>query len=302
MFLGYFLAVITIFFWGITFISTKILLIDFSPIEILFFRFIAAYAGLWIFHPKTMKIPFKDNLIFLLAGLTGVTLYQFTENVALSYTSASNVSLIVSMCPLFTAIITQIFLKEKAVTRWFVLGFVVAITGVALVCMNGNMEMKFSPKGDLLALLSALCWGFYSLFISILNGKKYDSICVTRRVFFFALLTMIPLVVLGYFKGDVNISAAVNSVRFTKWTNWLNLLFLGLVASAFCFWSWNKACSIVGTVHITKAIYLNPLVTIIFSFFILGEKITWMGALGALITIAGLFISGIKTKKQKGLA
>ena len=125
MFLGYFLAVITIFFWGITFISTKILLIDFSPIEILFFRFIAAYAGLWIFHPKTMKIPFKDNLIFLLAGLTGVTLYQFTENVALSYTSASNVSLIVSMCPLFTAIITQIFLKEKAVTRWFVLGFVV---------------------------------------------------------------------------------------------------------------------------------------------------------------------------------
>ena len=120
---AYILAAVSIFFWGITFVSTKYLLRSFSSLEILFYRFISAYIGLWIIHPKFEKIEMKDNIFLALASLSGVVLYQLTENIAIHFTNASNVSVIVSICPLFTAVISQIFLKEKHLSLWFVIGF-----------------------------------------------------------------------------------------------------------------------------------------------------------------------------------
>ena len=283
---GYLLAAVCVFFWGITFVCTKYLLRDFSPLEILFYRFIAAYLGLWILRPRYEKIAARDNILFALAGFSGVILYQLFENIAINYTNASNVSVIVSICPLFTAIFSQIFLKEKHLSVWFIVGFVISITGVTLVCLNGNKTLEFNPKGDFLALFSAICWGFYSVVISIINRKNYDQICATRRIFFFAVLMMIPLMI---FTNDISIIQ--NSTRFAKPLNILSLLFLGIIASGFCFAAWNKACKIVGTVKVSCGLYLIPIVTIIFAFFVLGEKITLAGALGAAITIAGLFVS-----------
>lgn len=308
---GYFLATISIFFWGITFICTKYLLNDFSSLEILFFRFLLAYCGLWAMRPKIQKIKSSDNVFFALAGLSGVVLYQFSENIAIHFTNASNVSVIVSICPLFTAIITQIFLKEKHLTPWFLVGFVLAITGVALVCFNGQ-SMKLNPKGDLLALFSAVCWGFYSLFISIINKKKYDPICATRRVFFYAVLFMIPLCVSGVFIAQtgnaahngflasmaVSLDGAKNASRFSNPMNWVNLVFLGVLASGFCFSAWNRACNILGTVKVSCGLYLIPVVTIVFAFFALGEKITLLGIIGAVVTITGLFISSKKSRAR----
>ena len=307
---GYGLAAITIFFWGITFICTKALLKDFSSLEILFFRFLAAYLGLWLIRPKFEKIERRDNILFALAGLSGVVLYQFSENMAINFTNASNVSVIVSICPLFTALIAQYYLKENHLNLWFLLGFLISMTGVALVCFNGKAQLELNPAGDLLALFSGICWGFYSLFVSLINRKNYDPICATRRVFFYAVLFMIPLMIIGYtlsqsgFQGSITSSMLVtinkeaNVQRFSKALNWVNLLFLGLIASGFCFSAWNKACEIVGTVKVSCGIYLIPVVTIIFAFFTLGEKITPLGALGAVLTIIGLFISEKKDKRQ----
>ena len=283
---GYLLAATCVFFWGITFVCTKYLLRDFSPLEILFYRFIAAYLGLWILRPRYEKIAARDNILFALAGFFGVILYQLFENIAINYTNASNVSVIVSICPLFTAIFSQIFLKEKHLSVWFIIGFIISITGVTLVCLNGNKTLEFKPKGDFLALFSAVCWGLYSVVISLINRKNYDQICATRRIFFFAVLMMIPLMI---FTNDISIIQ--NSTRFAKPLNILSLLFLGIIASGFCFAAWNKACKIVGTVKVSCGLYLIPIVTIIFAFFVLGEKITLAGALGAAITIAGLFVS-----------
>lgn len=287
------MAALSVFFWGITFVCTKYLLNDFSALEILFIRFVIAYFGLWLMRPKWEKIRWSDNIYFALAGLSGVVIYQFSENIAIDYTSASNVSVIVSTCPMFTAIISQIFLRQKHITARFVMGFVIAIFGVLLVSLNGSSSLHFKPRGDLLALLASVCWGFYSLFVSIINGKKYDSICSTRRVFFFAVILMIPLLITGGHteSTEVILSTSVNAARFSNPLNWINLFFLGLVASGFCFAAWNKACNIIGTVKVSAGIYLIPVVTIIFAFLALGEQITLMGAAGAAITIAGLFIS-----------
>lgn len=297
--MGYVLAALSVFFWGITFVCTKSLLNYFSPLEILFFRFIVAYLGLWLIRPKWEKVEKKDYIYFALAGFTGVTLYQYAENVAINFTTASNVSVIVSICPMFTAIIAQIFLKEKHITKWFVIGFIISIIGVGLVSLNGKTDISINPKGDLLALVASISWGFYSLFVSIINKKKYDSICNTRRVFFFAVIFMIPLVLIGMNMNEGSVAyftAAedINVLRFSKLMNWVNLLFLGLIASGFCFAAWNKACNEIGTVKASGGIYLIPVVTIIFAYFAIGEKITWLGIIGAILTITGLFLSGKK--------
>ncbi len=303
MTLGIILASVSVFIWGITFVCTKSLLLQFSPLEILFYRFLLAFLGLFLIRPKKLVLKNKkENWLFALAGLSGVVLYQFTENIAISYTTASNVSIIVAISPMFTAIISQIFQKEKHITPFFIIGFAVAIIGIALVSFNGNASLSINPLGDLLALCSSICWGFYSLFVSRINALGYDNICSTRRVFFFAILFMIPLMIAGGFFGQnipamhINLDPAVNAARFSSFLNWFNLAFLGLLASALCFAIWNIACNIVGTVRVSVGIYLIPVVTIVFAFFALGEQITLMGLSGAVLTIAGLFISNIKSK------
>lgn len=297
---GVFLAALSVFFWGITFVCTKYLLKDFSALEILFWRFVAAYAGLWLIRPKWEKIEARDNALFALAGLSGVVLYQLSENIAIHFTNASNVSVIVSICPLFAAIASQMFLRERHLSIYFVVGFVISIAGVALVCLNGSSALKFNPVGDLLALFSAVCWGFYSMFVSMLNKKNYNPICMTRRTFFFAVLFMIPLAFFGAGRMSAggflqslcfSLEPAVNAARFSNPLNWLNLLFLGIVASGLCFAFWNESCKILGTVKVSCGLYLIPLVTAAFAFFALGERVTLLGGIGAAVTIAGLFIS-----------
>lgn len=305
---GLFFAAISVFLWGITFVCTKYLLRSFSAYEILLLRFVLAYIALWISKPHWLKLAEKKHeLYFVLAGLSGVTAYQFMENMAISYTSASNVSVIVSICPMFTAIFMQFFFKEKHLTVFFNIGFLLAIIGVALVSFNGVVEFHLNPKGDFLALAAAISWGVYSLCIAKINGLGFDSILVTRRVFHWALIFMVPIGIYSLFAhgssvpSEINnisviLDSAFNKARFANPLNWLNLCFLGLGASAFCFAAWNIACEKLGTVRATVGIYLIPVVTIIFAFFALGEKISLMGIIGAILTIAGLFVSEIKKK------
>ncbi len=299
------LASITIFIWGITFISTKYLLRSFSALEILFFRFITAYISLWIINPHVLHLRHKsENFLYALAGLSGIVLYQFTENAAISYTQASNVSIIVSICPLFTAIISQIFLKEKHIGLFFILGFVLALTGVALISFNGTAEFSVSPKGDLLALCSGICWGFYSLFVSLINRLSYDTVCSTRRIFFFALIFMIPLCILCSMFGAegspffFTFNVQTNIQRLFSLQNAANILFLGTGASALCFVMWNKSCAILGTVKVSAGIYLIPVVTIIFAGIFLKEHLSPMGIAGCVLTISGLFISEKGTSQK----
>ena len=104
---GHGAALMTVILWGTTFISTKVLLVDFQPVEILFFRFIIGFAALFLISPRRLKVKEKkQEITFMLAGLTGICLYYLLENMALTYTLASNVGVIISAAPFFTAILT----------------------------------------------------------------------------------------------------------------------------------------------------------------------------------------------------
>lgn len=300
--LPYILAAFCILVWGVSFICTKYLLRTFSSLEILILRFVTGYIAFCIISPKPLKTSgIKEELLFMGAGLCGITIYQFVENIAIYFTAANNVSIIVSTCPMFTAIIAAIFLHEKTITKNFVLGFVIAMTGIVLVTLNGSSEFSLSPKGDLLALGSAICWGFYSLFVSKINSLGHGNFASTRRIFFWALIFMIPLAVYGLVFGgkstSINFCPAENTARWSDWKNILNLVILGVFASSLAFVAWNKTCKALGTVKTTAAIYMVCVVTIIFSFIFLGEKISLAGLFGTFLTILGLFISEKKRIK-----
>ena len=156
---GHITALITIVIWGTTFISTKILLTDFTPIEILFFRFLLGLLVLIAVYPKRLKIKDKkQEFTFAAAGLCGICLYYLLENIALTYTMASNVGVIISVAPFFTAVLSHVFLKteEKLKVQFFV-GFVVAMIGICLISFNGK-ELELNPIGDILAVVAALVW------------------------------------------------------------------------------------------------------------------------------------------------
>ena len=93
--MGHLFALVTILLWGTTFISTKVLLRSFTPIEILFFRFIMGLIVLFLIYPYRLKVTDKkQEWIFAGAGLSGITLYYLFENIALVYAPASNVELL----------------------------------------------------------------------------------------------------------------------------------------------------------------------------------------------------------------
>ncbi len=281
--LGHGMALFTAIVWGTTFISTKVLLEDLQPVEILFYRFLIAYGVLWIIFPKWIRSSgWKEEAVFLGLGLSGVSFYFLMENIALQYTSTSNVGLLVSVAPIITAILAHCFTKDEKFKASIGIGFFVAIWGIALVIFNGHFMLKLNPLGDLLAVGAAVVWGFYSILLKKV-GDKYSYIYTTRKIFFYGLLTTLPCVWL--MQG--------NLAPAKLWTPGVlpNILFLGLIASALCFVLWNMAVNMIGVVKTSSYIYLIPLVTIITAVVILGERITPLAAGGAVLILLGTYIS-----------
>lgn len=168
---GHLAALLTVFIWGTTFISTKVLLRDFQPVEILFLRFVLGLAALAAVCPRRMRgTTFRQELTFAAAGLSGVCLYYLLENIALTYTMASNVGVIISVAPFFTGILSHVFLKQEGrLNGSFFIGFAVAMAGIGLISFNGS-ALQLNPAGDLLALLAALLWACYSILTRKISG------------------------------------------------------------------------------------------------------------------------------------
>lgn len=289
---GHLAALLTIVIWGTTFISTKILLADFRPVEILFFRFVIGLLALLVIYPRRLKgtAP-KQEALFALAGLCGICLYYLLENIALTYTLVSNVGVIISIAPFFTAILTFFATKGREKLRAnFLIGFAVAMAGICFISFNGS-RLELNPAGDLLAAAAALVWAVYTILTKKISGFGYSTILTTRRIFFYGILFMIPVLFFSDFRFDL--------FRFENPVYLFNILFLGLGASALCFVTWNFAVKILGAVKTSVYIYMVPVITVITSVLILRETVTALAAAGMALTLAGLLISGYRKQENK---
>lgn len=285
---GHFFAFVTIFIWGTTFISTKLLLKTLSPIEILFLRFTLGLLLLLAVYPHRLRVREKKHeLYFAIAGLCGITLYYLLENIALTYTLTSNVGVIISIAPFFTAIFAHLFLDGEKLRLQFFIGFGIAVIGIFLISFNGNSSLEINPLGDILAVLAAVVWAAYSVLTRKISRFQYNTIQVTRKTFFYGLIFMIPALFIFGFKPNLQ--------KLMQPTNVFNLLFLGLGASALCFVTWNSAVKLLGAVKTSIYIYMVPVITVVTSILVLKETITGMLGIGVTLTLVGLLISEYKT-------
>lgn len=290
---GHALACMTILIWGTTFISTKVLLRDITPLQILFTRFMIGYLALWAVCPRLTKIRRKkEELYFLAAGLCGVTLYFLMENIALTYTQASNVGIIVAVSPFFTMFFGIWLLKQRRPGVRFFIGFLIAMTGILCISLEGSQRLQLNPKGDLLALGAAAVWALYSTITKKISSFGYTTIPMTRRIFFYGLLCMFPVILFSGMK--------LPAMEQLTMVNIANILFLGLGASALCFVSWNSAVRILGTVQTSVYIYAVPVVTTLASVWILKETVTVIGIAGIVMILSGLLMSQNEKEEVHG--
>ena len=289
MLFGHILAIFTMLVWASTFSSTKTLLHDFYATEILLFRFIIAYVALFILHFKGIGFKgYQVEFLFILSGLSGVCLYFLFENVALYYTTASNAALLVTISPLFVAILSRIFLGKR-LKRHFFIGFVVAFVGVALVVSRGELSFSVSPFGDIICLAAGIMWSFYTLLLEQLfkHCKGENSLAITRKIFFYGILCILPFSI-----GVWNVYGIKDFwIRFEDSVNVFNLLFLGLIASALCYVSYNICIHLLGTIKASAYIYSVPLFGVIVATLALGESISLATIIGGIAVLLGLFLS-----------
>ena len=280
-------AFLVVAIWGSTFVFTKLLLLGgFSPAQIFTLRFIIAYAMLLVFclwrGIRWLCDSWKDELLMLGLGISGGSLYFLAENEAMNHTTTTNTSLIVCLCPLFASLLIGLFYKSQRLNRTQIIGTIIAATGLVVVVMNGHFVLHLSPLGDTLAFIACLCWAVYSLLMIPANAK-YDTIFVTRKVFFYGLLSMIPYFI--FFPG-LNVHKLFEQPALL----W-NLLFLGCVASTFCFLTWNWVMKKLGAIIVTNYVYFNPVTTILFAWLLLSEPITGYFIFGSVLILVGMYLS-----------
>ena len=231
----------------------------------------------------------KRELAFAGAGLFGIVLYFMLENTALTMTYASNVGIIVACAPFFVAVIVGIFFKNEKPGVNFFVGFVIAIIGIAMISMNGAKSLHLNPKGDMLAFTAMISWGFYSAIIKKIGEWDYPTAAVTRRIYFYGMLFLIPVLRWQGVSWDVTV--------FKKPEIILNFLFLGVGASALGFFLWNLSTKWIGAIKTSVYIYVSPVVTVVLSVVILHEKMTVVSVAGAILILLGLIVSQKKMKK-----
>lgn len=280
--LAHIFALFSALAWGTSFIASKILLESYSPTQLMLMRFVLAYAALWLLHPKTLKLSFREELGFIALAVSGCSLYFLCENSALTYTYAANVSIIVAAAPILTAVAAHLFLPDEKLHKGSILGFVIAIVGVALVVFNGTVVLKLSPVGDLLSLGAALCWAVYSVLLRK-GVDKYNNLLLTRRIMFWGFFSALPIA-LAEGRG-FSLSPLADSSML------LCLLFLGFVCSALGYVLWNSASKRLGIVTVCNYVYLIPFFTMFAGVMMLDEPLTLMGVSGAVLIMLGMFIA-----------
>lgn len=283
-------AFVTVAIWGTTFVSTKVLMLNgLSPAQIFTLRFSIAYVLMLAFnHHRLFADTWKDEAKMALLGITGGSLYFLSENEAMNFTTTTNTSLIVCSCPLFATLLVRLVYRDSnRINGIQLLGSLLAFVGMIIVVLNGRFVLHLSPVGDALAFTACMCWAIYSLLMKSVSGD-YSAAFITRKVFFYGVLTIIPyyFIIPGFPSWEVFARPQVIG----------NLLFLGCLASMICFLTWNWCIAKLGAVKATNWVYFNPITTMIFASWVLDEEITPYFLMGAACILAGMYVADKKTQ------
>ena len=277
------LALMCVLIWGVSFINTKVLLErELSSVEIIIYRFVITYIGLLALSRFRVRFfGWKDEALMALGGLTGGAIYFIAQNVALELTLVSDVAVLIAVNPLLTILLAAIILRDERFTRLKFLGSLVAFAGVGLLTFHDGFVWGNGVIGDLLALLAAFSWAVYSILLKRLNNK-YTSLEISRKTFFYGLLTAIPFVLregtfspVGVLKDPVVI---------------FNLVFLAVMCGMVAFIFWGMVTKHIGAIQANNYLYLDPVVSMVAAYLYYGETVGAVGLAGCVLILSGIII------------
>lgn len=271
--------------WGISFLNTRVLLdAGLTPTEIFVARFTIAYLSLLaVSRFKVRYTGWRDELLFVVCGVAGGSAYFIAENTALEYTLISDVAVLVSTAPLTTALMGAIFYRDERITWMTCLGMIIAFIGSVMLAMKNGLVWGDSIVGDLLALLAAFVWAFYSMALKRLN-RTYTTLFITRKLFFYGVLSALPLLFMENTRVDWTTTLRKPEV-------WGNLLYLGLICSMAAYFIWGITVKRIGAVRASNYFYLSPIISMISAAIWFGERTTVVAYIGCVLILAGVIIA-----------
>lgn len=277
-------ALLSISFWGVSFVSTKAVLDTLDPLTLLVLRFGigAMFLFLLIVAQKTsLRIQLNYLPHLLILGVLGVFVHQLIQASALLTIDASAAGWMISFSPIFTVVLSIIFLHEKvSVIRMG--GMFIAVIGVLLITTAGpNHSLSFGLQiGYFLMLLSTFNWAVYSILLKKLN-IPYPSLVITFYMCTIGFLLTLPFIIRD--KGW-------EALPLLSQSEWVHLLFLGVFVSGVSYWFWAKSLEVMEASKVSVFLYLEPLTTLIAAVLLLHEQILLISVLGGIIIIVGVIL------------
>mgnify|MGYP001791473011 FL=1 len=278
-------------FWSFSFLWFKEANKTFYPITIVFIRLVFSVVFLTTFLIITksfMKIKKKDRKLFLMMALFEPFFYFLGESFGLTYVSATVCSVLISTIPVFATIGAWLIFKERLKAINYA-GIILSFIGVLVFILNSDGSLSFNIKGLGLLLLAVLTAVGYNLTLSRLVGS-YSPVFIVNVQNIIGAVLFLPLFLILDFHRFINTPLTFNMFK--------PIIELAVFAScgAFILFAYS-----VRKMGITKAnVFSNciPVFTALFSFMILGEKLTIQNIIGMIIVIAGLLMSQLDGRKK----
>lgn len=284
---GLLAVLLSVVFWGISFVSTKVVLKDLPPVSIAFFRQITAILPLLAimrFKKETIKLEKGEGIRFVVASLFGIVLYFVLENQGLTMTSASNASMLVAAIPVF-ALIAESAATKKRLSLPSLFCILASIAGVYCVIFNGGPVDLSSRSflGNLMVLGAMASWIVYT-FLSKKLGERYSSIKMTTIQCFISIPLFVPFLL-----------HEIGSWRMPSLQGLWNLLFLGVFCSALAYVFYLQGLKVLGPVLPSAFLNLIPVVTITTGVLFLNETLSLVQLAGSVLIVGSLsFLSLMK--------
>lgn len=279
-----FYATMSISFWGVSFVSTKAVLGKLDPYSLLVVRFgIGALflLLLLLLQRKRLLVSFKYVPHLMILGILGVFVHQILQATALLSINASSAGWLISFSPIFTVILSILFLHEK-LSIMKAVGMVLAITGVLIVTTTRiGQSFQFSINiGFLLMMLSTLNWAVYSVLLRSLK-IPYPPLLTTFYMSLIGLILTTPFIIRN--KGW-------ESLSLLNYSEWVHLLFLGVFVSGIAYWYWGRALEVLEASKVSMFLYMEPIATLVAAVLLLDEKVFLISVAGGIIIIIGVII------------
>lgn len=262
--------------WGASFVSIKICMTVFGPAYLAFFRYLLTFILIFL----TLKISGKlesvqkpDYFRLLVSGILGVTIYFWCENSAVLRISSNEASILIGTIPLFSLVFNRIIYKSR-ITKRNLFSIIFSIAGIYLII--GGADFSLNIFGYALMFMAAVSWSTYQFATKPLF-KKYSDMTITMYQSFFGFLGFLPILKYDYLEiAKMNINVIIH------------FLFLTLFCSAIATYIYLFSQKTLG-INITS-VFLNliPVFTFVFSFLFLGEVLSIIQFLGAIIVIVSV--------------